>query len=170
MWWSDQVTRVLHSTPCSATTVLEQTAQAKPCSHTFCHSRKSQPAFRQHDPLENQWEEQGALWLGSTEPYRGGHRLNQVMGIPSLDTVFLQKELKHIVMARRRYLSLLNTLTVNSLLLLGALLNDRTRHDRLSWVMSLLWLGVFFCSAAKTHTESLYVQLRLTTKLSGTLW
>lgn len=70
---------------------------------------------------------------------------------------FSPKGVKHIVIARRRYLSLLNTLTVNSLLLLGALLNERKRHDRLSWVMSLLWLGVFSCSAAKTYTEALYV-------------
>lgn len=70
---------------------------------------------------------------------------------------FSPKGLKHIVMVRRRYLSLLNTLTANNVLMLGVLLNERERHDRLSCVMSLLWLGVFFCSAAKTHTESLHV-------------
>lgn len=78
-----------------------------------------------------------------------------MMGILSLDTVFPQKEL-NTVMARRRYLSLLNTPTVNSLLLLDAILNERKRPDRLSWVLSLLWLDIFFCSAAKTYTESLY--------------
>lgn len=63
---------------------------------------------------------------------------------------FSPKGVKHIVMARRRHLSLLNTLTVNSLLLLGALLKERTRHDRLSWVISLLWL--FSSALLPKHT------------------
>lgn len=93
----------------------------------------------------------------------------QMMGIP---TVFPQKELNTLWWQEGDIYPCLILLLwiVNSLLLLGALLNDRMRHDRLSWVMSLLWLGVFFCSAAKTHIESLYVQLSLITKLSGTLW
>lgn len=101
----DQVTRVLHSAPCSPTTVLEQTGQEKPCFHTFCHSRKSQPSVRQHDPLESQWEEQGA--------YGSGAQSYKPTGDGNSDS-FSPKGVKHIVMARRRYLSLLNTLTVNS--------------------------------------------------------
>lgn len=60
-------------------------------------------------------------------------------------------------MARGRCLSLLNALTVNTLLTLGTLLKERKRNDRQPWVMALLWLGFFSRSAAKTYAEALYV-------------
>lgn len=48
--------------------------KAKPFSHTLHHSGEPQPSIRQHDPLQNQWEERRAYGWGtqSCKPTEGG--------------------------------------------------------------------------------------------------
>lgn len=115
---------------CSAPSFLKQTAWPKPHSHTLCHLGKPQPSAGQCDPLQNQWEVWGAPGCGAQRPTSWvGHCLNKLVGNTESGHQFTPKGVKHIVMARGRCLSLLNTLAMNILPMLGTLLNERKRRD-----------------------------------------